>query len=57
MTAIERLTKTQSMEAWMGRFEESKVGDVIIVSKIKKLKKMKWVVRRVSVITAPKVVR
>lgn len=23
------------MEAWMGRFEESKVGDVIIVSKIK----------------------
>lgn len=34
MVSLDR-DKTQSMEAWMGRFEESKVGDVIIGSKIK----------------------
>lgn len=34
-----RKPKTQNMEAWMGRFEKSKVGDVIIVSKIKENEK------------------
>ena len=41
MTAIESLTKTQSMEVWMGRFEKSKVGDVVIVSKIKDNEKIR----------------